>query len=77
VGNAILAEEYSQGERMAKSVFVAGVDPSELPWLRILLHLLRHPDPGMPELARQALLYLTEAARERAQPEGRPLDHAG
>jgi hypothetical protein len=62
---------------MAKSVFVAGVDPSELPWLRMLLHLLRHPDPGMPELARQALLYLTAAACQRAQPDNQPLDYAG
>jgi len=62
---------------MAKSVFVAGIDPSELPWLRLLLHLLRHPDPGMPELARQALVYLSTAAHQRAQPDSKPLDHAG
>jgi hypothetical protein len=62
---------------MAKSVFVAGIDSSELPWLRMLIHLLRHPDPGMPELTRQALLYLTAAAQQRAQPDTEPLDHAG
>jgi hypothetical protein len=62
---------------MAKSVYVAGIDAAELPWLRMLLHLLRHPDPGMPELARQALLYLTEAAQKRDLTDQRPLDHAG
>jgi hypothetical protein len=62
---------------MAKSVFVAGIDRSELPWIRMLLHLLRHPDPGMPELAHQALLYLTEAAEKRAPPDGEPIDYAG
>ena len=43
-----------------------GVDREELRWLRMLVWLLRHPDPSVPELARQALLYLTGAARERA-----------
>jgi hypothetical protein len=62
---------------MAKSVFVAGIDPSELPWLRLLLHLLRHPDPGTPELTRQALLYLATAAQQHAQPDSEPLDYAG
>jgi hypothetical protein len=39
-----------------------GVDPDELAWLRLLVSLLRHPDPVVPELARQALLYLEAAA---------------
>jgi hypothetical protein len=39
-----------------------GVEPQELPWLRLLLFLLRHPEPGIPELARQALIYLQDAA---------------
>ena len=34
----------------------------------MLIFLLRHPDPSMPELARQALLYLMEAAAKRAVP---------
>jgi hypothetical protein len=42
-----------------------GVDREELRWLRTLVSLLRHPDPSVPELARQALLYLTGAAGER------------
>jgi hypothetical protein len=61
----------------AKSVSVIGIDPSELRWLRMLLLLLRHPDPCMSELARQALLYLTEAAPSRAQPHTEPFDSAG
>jgi hypothetical protein len=44
---------------------VIGVDREELRWLRTLVWLLRHPDPSVPELARQALLYLTGAAEQR------------
>jgi hypothetical protein len=43
----------------------------------MLLALLRHPDPSVAELARQALLYLTEAAHRRALPHTQPIDHAG
>jgi hypothetical protein len=50
---------------MAKTVLI-GVEPYELHWLRMLVALLRHPDPGVPELTRQALLYLTDAAGKRA-----------
>ena len=46
---------------MAKIVLI-GVEPHELNWLRILVALLRHPDPGVPELAREALLFLTKEA---------------
>jgi hypothetical protein len=45
---------------MAKTVSMVGIDPSELDWIHMLLFLLRHPDPIVPELARQAVLYLTE-----------------
>jgi hypothetical protein len=44
---------------------VIGVEREELQWLRTLVWLLRHPDPSVPELARQALLYLTGAAEQR------------
>jgi hypothetical protein len=47
---------------MAKTVAVIGVDPSELPWLHSLVWLLRHPDPKVAELTRQAFLYLEAAA---------------
>ena len=62
---------------MARSIAVIGVDPAELRWLRMLLALLRHPDPGVPELARQALVYLTDAALDKSVPRDKPLDHAG
>jgi len=43
-----------------------GIEPDELAWLRLLVSLLRHPDPVVPELARQALLYLQAAASKSA-----------
>jgi hypothetical protein len=49
---------------MAKTALI-GIEPRELPWLRVLVALLRHPDPGVPELARQALLYLVDGAGQR------------
>jgi hypothetical protein len=55
---------------MAKTVAVIGVDPSELPWLHSVVWLLRHPDPKVSELTRQALLYL-EAAATSEQTNGR------
>lgn len=50
---------------MAKTVSVIGIEDSELRWIRMLVALLRHPDPSIPELARQALTYLTASAGER------------
>ena len=47
---------------MAKTVPMIGVDPDELRWMRLLVALLRHPDPSVPELARQALLYMAEVS---------------
>jgi len=61
---------------MPKAVLI-GLEPHELHWLRTLVALLRHPDPSVPELARQALLYLTEAAGKRAVANTNSLDHAG
>ncbi len=49
---------------MSKTVPMIGINHNELPWIRRLVQLLRHPDPGVPELARQALLYLGDAAGE-------------
>jgi len=54
-----------------------GIEPHELRWIRMLILLLRHPDPSMPELVRQALLYLTDAAVERMSSPSGDLDHAG
>ena len=50
---------------MAKTLPIIGIEPAELHWIRILVALLRHPDPSIPELARQALLYLSDAAGKR------------
>ena len=47
---------------MANTVPVIGIDPAELAWIRLLVLLLRHPDPVVPELTRQALSYLEAAA---------------
>ena len=62
---------------MDKTVSVIGVEPHELRWIRMLILLLRHPDPSMPELARQALLYLTDAAVKRACSQSNDPDQAG
>jgi hypothetical protein len=62
---------------MAKSVSVIGIDPQELRWLRLFLFLLRHPDPLIAEMVRQALLYLAKNAHAQGKPLPAPLDHAG
>ncbi len=62
---------------MAKTVPMIGIAPQEIPWIRLLVQLLRHPDPGVPELARQALLYLSDASGECESTPRRPLDNAG
>jgi len=49
---------------MAKTALI-GIEPCELPWLRVLVALLRHPDPAVPELARQALVYLVDDVGSR------------
>jgi hypothetical protein len=53
------------GKTSERQLSVIGVDREELRWMRTLVWLLRHPDPTVPELARQALLYLTGAAEQR------------
>jgi hypothetical protein len=62
---------------MAKTVSVIGIEDKELRWIRSLIQLLRHPDPSIPELARQALLYLTRSAAERPLQPARTLDQVG
>lgn len=61
---------------MARTLPIIGIDPEELPWLRLLIFLLRHPDPVVPELAHQALLYLEKAASQSTAPGDRPAGHA-
>ena len=56
-----------------ETVPMIGLYPRELRWVRMLVFLLRHPDPSVAELARQAMMHLTQAAGDPAQ----ALDHAG
>jgi len=58
---------------MSHTVPVIGIDPAELVWIRMLVLLLRHPDPVVPELTRQALRYL-EAAASRSGVAGQEYD---
>ena len=62
---------------MATTTAVVGLDTAELPWLRLLIWLLRHPDPGVAELTRQALQYLEAAAAAPAAGHPKARDHAG
>lgn len=60
---------------MAKTVSVIGIDPGELAWVRTMLFLLRHPDPLIAEMTRQALLYLERNARDQGQACARSSDY--
>jgi hypothetical protein len=62
---------------MTQNVSVIGIDPNELRWIRALVLLLRHPDPSIPELARQALIYLSDSAANRALRSRRESDLPG
>jgi hypothetical protein len=57
---------------MPQKLSVIGLCPDELPWMRMLVGLLRHPDPTVPELARQALLYLSRPADPGLLPVAEP-----
>ena len=57
---------------MPQNTGLIGLHPDELRWVQMLIALLRHPDPLTPELARQALIYLSHSARENAAPAGCP-----
>lgn len=39
-------------------VSIIGLSPEEHEWVRLLVSLLRDPDPARGELTRQALIYL-------------------
>ena len=56
---------------MAHTVPMIGIEPAELPWIRMLVGLLRHPDPVVLELTRQALLYLETAAVKAESPDNK------
>jgi len=60
---------------MANTVPMIGIQTGELGWLRMLVQLLRHPDPNVGDLTRHALLYIADAAASGIAK--KPLDHAG
>jgi len=39
-----------------------GLEPREIQWLRLVTGLLRHPDPVVGEVTREALRYLESVA---------------
>jgi hypothetical protein len=53
---------------MSQTTAIIGISPDEIQWIRMLVALLRHSDPTLPELTRQALLYLSNSAGETAVP---------
>ena len=62
---------------MPSTVPIIGIEVHELRWVKMLVALLRHPDPSVPELARQALVYLTDAAGRRESAHSGSLDQTG
>jgi hypothetical protein len=50
-----------------ENVCVIGLHPPELQWLRLVIGLLRHPDPVVGEVAREALRYLDDLATRANQ----------
>jgi len=51
-----------------------GIDRDELPWVRALIALLRHPDPTVGELACHALRYLADSAAKHASGDAAALE---
>jgi len=50
-----------------ENVCMIGLEPPEVPWLRLVIGLLRHPDPVVGEVSRQALRYLEDVAARANQ----------
>jgi len=53
------SEKYTMETASPKTVPMIGLYSSEIQWVRMLVYLLRHPEPAVAELARQAMLHLT------------------
>jgi hypothetical protein len=62
---------------MPKPIAMIGIQANELRWMRLLLLLLRHPEPGKAELARRALLYLSEPPENADPAADASLDYTG
>jgi hypothetical protein len=43
-------------------ICVIGLEQRELEWVRLLIELLRHPDPVVGKVSREALRYLESVA---------------
>lgn len=62
---------------MPQPVYIIGTLPEELSWIRMLVALLRHPDPNVAELTRQALTYLSRSAGDPPAPDAPAQDRTG
>jgi hypothetical protein len=51
------------------NVGVIGLSPPEMQWVRLVVGLLRHPDPVVAEVSREALRYLEGVAARADQTE--------
>lgn len=49
------------------NICMIGLDSREVQWLRLLIALLRHPDPVVGKVAREALRYLGDLAERASQ----------
>ena len=50
---------------MSQTVTMIGLHAEEIRWMQLLVSLLRHPDATVGELARQALVYISESSAAR------------
>jgi hypothetical protein len=61
---------------MNKPMGIAGLQPEELGPVRLLVALLRHPDPTVGELVRQALSYVRDMSARPVPEEPRARNNA-
>jgi hypothetical protein len=54
--------------RIMDNVGMIGLSPPEVKWVRLVIALLRHRDPVVGELAREALRYLEAVAARTDEP---------
>ncbi|MGA2134230.1 MAG: hypothetical protein ABSH50_18200 [Bryobacteraceae bacterium] len=50
-----------------KQIAMIGLEAAEIPWLRLLIVLLRHPDPVVRQVVCEALHYLEDMAARADQ----------
>jgi hypothetical protein len=61
---------------MTRRIGIAGIDPEELSLVRLLVSLLRHPDPAVAELTKQALFYVRDTSSGGVFAGAQALDNA-